>query len=95
MKELPNGCFVDARYHQWVTISKEKSENISFFSNLIGFEWIGGGGHVIHVFNHKNQTWVYDPAIGSFKISNRIIYDPVRILYLSYPDKPVKNIVIL
>jgi hypothetical protein len=95
MRELPNGCFVDARHHQWVHVSAERVEGKSSMSMLIGFEWVAGGAHVIHAFEHKGQTWVYDPAQGSTKISNRLIVDPSTIVYLTYPSQPAKNIVLL
>jgi len=95
MTELPNGCFVDSRHHQWVYASSQKTAGTTAFSALIGFEWVSGGSHVIHAFEHKGQTWVYDPAHGSIKIANRLIFDPRAILYLTYPANPTQNIILL
>jgi hypothetical protein len=94
--ELPNGCFVDARHHQWVHVSEAKSRGISTISMLIGFEWTESGvGHVVHAFDHRGAMWVYDPAHASFKIYRGLVFDPRRILYLAYPSKQTQNTILL
>jgi hypothetical protein len=95
MTELPNGCFVDSRHHQWAYASSQKTAGTTALSMLIGFEWVSGGSHVIHAFEHKGQTWVYDPAHGSIKISNGLVFDPRRILYLTYPARQTQKIILL
>jgi hypothetical protein len=94
--ELPNGCFVDARHHQWVMVSAEKAKGASAQSLLIGFQFTESGvNHVVHAFEHRGQTWVYDPAHGSIKISNGLVFDPRRILYLTYPARQTQKIILL
>jgi hypothetical protein len=91
---LSDGCLVYALHTKMVMESNDLLEPF-LWSRIIGIEFYGALGHAINVFVYKNQTFVYDPARGSFRVAAYPLYDPLTIAEICYPKVSIKKVYFL
>ena len=88
--ELGNGCMVYALQHQMVLQSNEMLEPY-LWSRVLAIHFPKRIGHAVNVFVYKNNTFVYDPAIGTYPLYDRPIYDPMQLAEIMYPKIPIRK----
>jgi len=90
LKILPDGCVVYALWHKMALDANEMLEPY-LWSRVLAIHFYGRIGHAVNVFVYKNNTFVYDPGLGTRPIYERPIYDPLQLAEIMYPNTPIKK----
>jgi hypothetical protein len=88
--ELENGCVVYAIQHQMVLQANEMLEPY-LWSRVLAIHFPKKIGHAVNVFIYKGNTFVYDPAIGTYPLYERPIYDPLQLAEIIYPNITIRK----
>lgn len=88
--ELSNGCLIYSLTHKMVMESNEMLEPY-LWSRVLAVHFPNKIGHAVNVFVYKNNTFVYDPNVGTYPIYDRPIYDPLQLAEIIFSDIPIKK----
>lgn len=87
---LEDGCMVYALHHKMAMEANERLEPY-LWSRVLAIHFYNKVGHAVNVFVYKNNTFVYNPGLGSYLIYQRPIYDPLQLAEIIFPDTPIKK----
>ncbi len=87
---LDDGCLIYSLHHKLAMESNELLEPY-LWSRVLAIHFYNKVGHAVNVFVYKNNTFVYDPNIGSYPLYERPIYDPLQLAEILYPKIPIKK----
>jgi len=90
LKILPDGCVVYSIYHKMALEANEKLEPY-LWSRVLAIHFYNKVGHAVNVFVYKNNTFVYNPGLGTYPIYERPIYDPLQLAEIIFPDTPIRR----
>lgn len=77
---LNNGCLIYAIQYQYAIEAKNILNESNVWAKIILFKVKGAkSGHAVTLYIYRNSTYIYDPAITSYKLSEFPIYDPYKI----------------
>lgn len=87
---LPDGCLVYA-VHQKMAFDANEKLDPYIWSRVLAIHFYNKVGHAVTVFVYKNNTFVYNPGLGSYPLYDRPIYDPLQLAEIIFPDTPIKK----
>jgi hypothetical protein len=90
LKILPDGCMVYSIHHK-MALDANDLLTPYLWSRVLAIHFYGKVGHAVNVFVYKNNTFVYDPGLGSYPLYDRPIYDPLQLAEILYPDTPIRK----
>lgn len=90
LKILPDGCMVYSIHHKMALDANEKLKPY-LWSRVLAIHFYGKVGHAVNVFIYENNTFIYDPGLGTRPIYERPIYDPLQLAEIMYPNTPIKK----
>lgn len=77
---LNNGCLIYAIQYQYALEAKNILNDSNVWAKIILYKIKGAqSGHAITLYIYRNSTYVYDPAITSYKLAEYPVYDPYKI----------------
>lgn len=82
---LNNGCMIYAIRYQYALKAQKILGDSEVWAKIIIYRAKGRSGHAIVLYIYNNNTYVYDPAITSYKLAEYPIYDPYKIAKLLNP----------
>jgi hypothetical protein len=91
-KQLPNGCVVDAKSHDYAVASRNQLSGKTAFNSILAVEFTDTKpGHALSIFEHRTNLWAYDYARGSWQISQGISTAELVVARMIYPRWRIKN----
>lgn len=82
---LNNGCLIYSIQYQYALKTKKILGDAEVWAKIIFIRTKGNSGHAVVLYIYNNNTYVYDPAVTSYKLAEFPIYDPYKIAKLLYP----------
>lgn len=87
---LDNGCVVHALQFKYALEAKLILED-HLWTRILAVQFYGKLGHAITVFVYKNNTFVYDPNLGTYLVASYPLYDPLMIAEICFPKLPIRK----
>jgi hypothetical protein len=87
---LPDGCMVYALQYKMAMEATSKLAPY-IWSRVLGIYFYDKTGHAVTVFVYKNNTFVYNPGVGSYLLYERPIYDPLQLAEIIFPYENIRN----
>ena len=88
---LDNGCVIYALNLKHAIEASNMLTDTNIWVRVLGIHFYGKTGHAVTVFVYKNNTFVYDPNIGTFVVSRYPIYDPLTIAEICFPNSKIES----
>ena len=89
---LENGCVVDALSHQYAVASQQQLAGKTDFNAVLAVKFVDAKvGHALSIFAHNGSLWAYDYARGSWKISQGISTDALKVAGFIYPKERIRG----
>jgi len=82
---LNNGCLIYSIQYQYALKAKKILGDSEVWAKILFIRIKGSAGHAVVLYIYNNNTYVYDPAVTSYKLAEFPIYDPYKIAKLLYP----------
>jgi hypothetical protein len=82
---LNNGCLIYAIQYQYALKAQKILGDSEVWAKIIIYRVKDRAGHAIVLYIYNNNTYVYDPAVTSYKLAEYPIYDPYKIAKLLNP----------
>lgn len=82
---LNNGCLIYSIQYQHALEAKQILGDSEVWAKILLIKIKGSAGHAVVLYIYNNNTYVYDPAVTSYKLAEYPIYDPYKIAELLYP----------
>lgn len=89
---LDNGCAIYSISLKQAIEGKSLLTGDNIWVRVLAIHFYNKTGHAVTVFVYKNNTYVYDPNIGTYPIARYPIYDPLTIAEISFPDEKIEQV---
>ena len=83
---LNNGCLIYAIKYQYALEAQNILNESNVWAKILLYRLAGNkSGHAVTLYVYKNKTYVYDPAIASYKLTEFPVYNPYKVVSLMHP----------
>jgi CDP-glycerol glycerophosphotransferase (TagB/SpsB family) len=83
---LENGCLIYAIQYKYAVEAQNILSESNVWAKVLLYRLANNkSGHAVTLYVYKNKTYVYDPAIASYQLTEFPVYNPYKIVSIMHP----------